>query len=348
MITESELKKQLNSGSFKNLYLCFGEEKMLVKRSAELIEKKISKGDINDMNYHVFDNDSDIADISVCADMIPFMSEWNFLRINDMDIDKLRKDDFESLMKILQNISAQTVVIIAMPTLELTSKTAKAQMKKLIAYVDKNGVCIELTHRSGLALERDLCKWAKAGGCTMSELTAHQLIQYAGEDLNRLNAEMKKLTALADGGEITPEMIEKLVSKTAEASVYDLFGFIVTGNTDKALTAIGTLFYQQVSGVYICTVLSGAYLDAYRARIGKEAGISNAEIAEDFGYKNRKWVLDKLSRQIGRVTTSSLRRSIDELMTVQERMVTEMIDERVEIESLVCRLVLIAEDRSDD
>lgn len=348
MVTESELKKQLNSGHFKNLYLCFGEEKMLVKRSAELIEKKISKGDLDEMNYHVFDNDSDIADIAVCADMIPFTSEWNFLRINDMDIDKMHKDDFEALMQIMKNLAPQTVVVIAMPTLELTSKTAKTQMKKLITYVDKNGVCIELTHRTGLALERDLCKWAKAGGCTMSELTAHKLIQFAGEDLNRLNAEMKKLTAFADGGEITPEMIEQLVSKTAEASVYDLFGFIVEGKTDKALNAIATLFYQQISGVYICTVLSGAYLDAYRARIGSEAGQSMKSVGEDFSYKGRAWVLDKINRQIRRVTTSALRKSLDELVIVQTRMVTETVDERVEVESVVCKLSLIAGDRSDD
>ena len=84
----------------------------------------------------------------------------------------LSKDDFEALMTILKNVSSQTVIIFAMPTLNVTSKTAKAQMKKLISYIDKNGVCIELTHRTGLALERDMCKWAKAGGCTMSELTA--------------------------------------------------------------------------------------------------------------------------------------------------------------------------------
>lgn len=348
MVKESELKKQLNSGDFKNLYLCFGEEKMLVKRSAELIEKKISGGDLNEFNYHVFDNESDISDISVCADMIPFMSEWNLLRINDMDIDKLRKDDFDALMKLVKNAGGQTVIIFAMPTLELTSKTAKAQMKKLISYIDKNGVCVELTHRTGLALERDMCKWAKAGGCSMSELTAHRLIQYAGEDLNRLNAEMKKLTAYADGGEITPEMIELLVSKTAEASVYDLFGLIMEGKTDKALSSISTLFYQQVGGVYICTVLSGAYLDAYLARVGAEAGKPNAVTAEDFGYKKRAWALDKTARQIRSVSTSSLRRSIDELLEVQTRMVTETVDERIEIERLVGRLSLIARGRGDD
>lgn len=346
-MNESELKKHLNSGHFCNLYLCFGEEKMLVKRSAELIEKKISGGDLNEFNYHVFDQDADLSQISVSADMIPFMSEWNIVRVNDMDVDKLHKDDFDALMQIVKNVSGQTILLFVMPTLELTSKSAKSQMKKLITYIEKNGVCVELSHRTGLALERDLCKWAKAGGCSMSELTAHHLIQYAGEDLNRLNAELKKLTAYADGAEITPEMIDLLVSKTAEASVYDLFGWIVEGKIDRAINAIATLFYQQVSGVYIVTVLSGAYMDAYRARVGGEAGKSAAEIGEDFGYKKRSWVLDKIKKQTRRVTTASLRRSIDELLSLQERLVTEMIDERMEIEALVGRLALIAEDRRD-
>ncbi len=348
MYTESELKKHLNSGHFKRIYLCFGEEKMLVKRSAELIEKKISGGDYNEFNYHVFDNDSDIADLSVSADIIPFMSDWNLLRINDMDIDKLNKSDFEALMKILQALPDSTIVIFAMPTLDVTSKTAKAQFKKLMTFADKNGVCIELSHRTGLALERDMCKWAKAGGCTMSELTAHHLIQYAGEDLNRLNAEMKKLTAYADGGEITDDMIELLVPKSTDANVYDLFGYIVSGDRDRAFNSLSALFYQRVDGVYILTVLSGAYLDAYRTRAGSESGKLSKQIGEDFSYKNRAWVLDKIKRQIHRITTSALRRSMDELLDVQTRMVTEVVDEKLEVERLVAKLILIAEDRSDD
>uniref|UniRef100_UPI0038665E09 hypothetical protein n=1 Tax=Ruminococcus sp. TaxID=41978 RepID=UPI0038665E09 len=149
MVNESQLKKQLNSGQISNLYLCFGEEKMLVKRCAQLIENKISNGDLNEFNYHVFDNDADLGDIAVCADMIPFMSEWNILRINDMDIDKLTKSDYDALMTIIKNASGQTVIIIAMPTLEVTSKTAKKQFKQVMNHIDKNGVCMELTHRTG-------------------------------------------------------------------------------------------------------------------------------------------------------------------------------------------------------
>ena len=347
MYTESELKKHLNSGSFRNLYLTFGEEKMLVKRSAELILKKVSGGDLSEFNYHEFDNNSDILDISVSADIIPFMSERNIVRITDMDVDKLGKSNFEALMKILQNLPSSTVVIFTMPTLDVTSKTAKEPMKKLISFIDKNGVCLELTHRTGLALERDLCKWAKAGGCTMTELTAHTLVQYVGEDLNRLNAEMKKLTAYADGAEITPEMIDLLVSKSTDASVYDLFGYIISGKLDPALRALSVLFYQRIEPVYIVTVLSGAYLDAYRARVGTEAGKPSAEIGKDFNYKKRAWVLDKIARQIRSVSTPALRRSLDELLSAQTRLVTEAVDGAAEVERLVCTLALIAEDRAD-
>jgi DNA polymerase-3 subunit delta len=347
-MTESELKKQLNSGNFKKIYLIFGEEKMLVKRSAELIEKKLTGGEISDFNYHTFDDATDIAGISVSADIIPFMSERNIVKLVDFNIDKMPADDFKSLMKVIEKLPDTTVMLIVMPTLELTAKTAKSQMKKLIAYADKNGVCMELVHRTGLALERDLCKWAKAGGCTMSELTAHHLIQSIGEDLNRLNNEMKKLTAYADGGEIAREMIDLLVHKTTEASIYDLFGYIVAGDTDRVMQAISVLFDEQVGGMTICSVLANAYLDAYRARVGSQVGKRSADVAVDFGYRNRAWVLDKTLRQISRVTTGALRRSIEELTEVQTRLVTEAVDERIEVERLACKLVLIAEDRSDE
>ncbi len=348
MLNESELKKHLSSGQFKNVYLIFGEEKMLVKRAAEQIEKKLTGGSISDFNYHVFGDGADISEISVSADMIPFMGGSNIVRLNDMDIDKLKADDFDALMKILKKLPESTVVIMVMPTLEITSKTAKTQMKKLITYADKNGVCMELGHRTGLALERDLCKWANAGGCSMSELTAHTLIQYVGEDLNLLNTEMKKLTAYANGGEITPEMIELLVTKSTEASIYDLFGFIIAGNTDKTMSAISALYYDGINGMTVCSVLSNAYLDAYRARVGAEAGKKTAEIAADFSYGRREWVLGKALKQIRSVTTPALRRSLDTILDVQTRMVTEAVDDRTEVEKLVCKLVMIAGDRSDE
>ena len=170
----------------------------------------------------------------------------------------------------------------------------EAQMKKLISYADKNGVCIELSHRSGLALERDMVKWAKAGGCTMNELTAHHLIQNAGEDLNRLNAEMKKLTAYADGGEITDEMVDLLVSKSADASVYDLFGFIVAGNTDKALKALSVLFYQRVTRRLSFAALKRGYYAVRSADMVAEDLFYSVHMVRAFPQETEFYVYPRL------------------------------------------------------
>lgn len=345
MFNESDFKKHLSTGEFKNLYLLYGEEKMLVKRSTEQLLKKLSGGTLSDFNYHAFSSDVSINELSLAVDILPFMSELNIVRVVDLNADKLSTADFQSLMQVLGSVPATTVLILAMPTLDTEPK---ANMKKLIAYIDKHGVCVELRHHTGLQLERDLCRWAKAGGCTMSELTAHHLVMTAGGELNILNSELKKLCAYADGGEITPEMIDRLVPKTVEGRVYDLFGYIIAVNTDRALSTLDALLYQQTSAMSICTVLSREYIDAYRVRCAAESGVNTAQIAEDFGYGRRAWVLNKKPSQIRRVTTAALRRSIDELTAVSERLVTTAVNERVELEKLVCKLALFAEDKSDD
>ena len=90
MFNESELKKHLNGGRFKTVYLVFGEEKMLVRRCTELILKKISGGDLNDFNYHEFGENAEISEISVSADIVPFMSERNIVKLTDLNADKLQ------------------------------------------------------------------------------------------------------------------------------------------------------------------------------------------------------------------------------------------------------------------
>lgn len=344
MYNETTLKKHLSTGEFKNIYLLFGEEKMLVKRSTELTLNKLGGGELTEFNYHRFSGDVTISELSVTADILPFMSDRNIIRVDDLNADKLTNDDFKALMKVLGDLPATTYIVLSMPTLDAEPKS---NMKKLIAFADKSGICAEMKHRTGLQLERDLCRWAKEGGCVMSELTAHHLIGRVGQELSVLNSELKKLCAYANGAEITPEMIDLLVSPNLEARIYDLFGFIIAGNTDKALKSIDILLYQQTPAMSIVSVLSREYIDAYRVRCASEAGVGMDQLAEEMGYGKRAWVLKKKLPQIRRVTTASLRRSLDELKDVSLRLVTTAVNERVELEKLICKLSLYAEDRAD-
>lgn len=348
MLTESELRKQLNSGQTKKLYMIFGEEKMLVKLTAETLLKKLGKGELSEFNYHIFDSAADIYDINVACSMISFLSDINIVRINDMNLDKLKAADFKALMSVAENLPDQTILIFVMPTLELTSKSAGAQAKKLISYIDKNGCCVELSARSQMQTERQVLSWAKAGGCEMRGETADYLIRCVGNNLSILNNELKKLCAYADGAEITFEMIDELCAKNAEARIYDLFDHIIAGNTDKSLNVLKTLYDRRTDSVYICTVIAGAYTDAYRLRVGSKSGMKPAEAMKEFSMKKPEWAVNKLLRQIRNVTTSALSRSLDEIADTSLRLISVTMNPQTEVEKLVVKLCLLSQDHSDD
>lgn len=356
VLTEDDFKKNLASNKLYNIYLLYGEEKMLVSHFTNQLIKKVAPTE-SEFNFHIFDNNSDISDISVAVNVMPFMSEYNVVKIVDFNFDKLNTDEFNSVKEILKSIPDTTVVVITMPTLDENQATAKKTddakkgkkpFTKLREFVDKNGVCVNFEHRTELKLEKTLCKWAKDAGCKMSELTASKLINYIGTDLISLHSEVEKLTAYANGEEINEQMIEMLVNKNLEAKIFSLFDDIMSGKSDKAMTTLSTLFYQHEAPIAIITILSNSYVDFYRARVASASAISPADLAQELKYGKRAWVLKSLSGKYRNVTTQAIRKSLDEILITYEKLVSVSINQEIELEKLISKLILLSKDKSDE
>lgn len=345
-MTESDFKKHISSKQFSNLYLLDGDEKMLVCMYTDALVKKLMGNDLPQFNYHVFDSEFEVSDLSVATDVMPFMCDKNCVKIVDLDADSRSTDDIDSVLTIAQNIPDTTVLILSQTTLMPSQKPGKKH-KKLIDFFAKNGVYAELNKRSELSLEKTVCKWASECGSKISPLVASKLIRTCCSDLKVLHNEIEKLSAYAGESEITEQMIELLVAKNLQAKIYDLFDFVIAQDFDKAMHTVDVLFYQREEPVSIVIALSNAYVDMYRARIATENAIPLKVFADELSYKNRAWVLDKMARQSRRISTSALRESIDAILELNERLVSVTVNPRVEIEKLISRLILIARGNSD-
>ncbi len=340
IMKEPDFKKHISSKQFSNLYFIDGEEKMLVGMYTDALIKKLMGSDLPEFNFHVFDNESAVGDVSVACNVMPFMTDKNCVKIADLDIDALSADDLDSYVNIAKNIPDTTVLIVTMLT-KVNEKPTK-KYKKLRDVFEKNGVVADLSRRSEISLEKTVCKWANECGSKISPITASVLIKTCTNDLNILHSEVEKLCAYAGENEITVEMIEQLVAKNLQARIYDLFDFVIAQNFDKAMQTVDILFYQREEPVSIIIALSTAYVDMYRARIAVENAIPMKIFADELSYKNRAWVLEKMARQSKNISTVALRKSIDALLELNERMVSVTINARVEIEKLISRLILIA------
>lgn len=339
MITkETDFKKHIKTKEYKSLYYIFGEEKFLVKHYTNMLIKEIMGEQPPEFNFHSFDNDSSIDEIIVAMDVMPFMSEYNFVKITDLNIDKLKKADLDNLKLALKNIPSTTIVLFTFLTLDISGK----EFKEVQKISEKQGIAVELKKYDSHALSKKLVDAASKRGCAITLNNAGKIVDYCGTDLTALQNEIEKLSAYADGGEITLDMINQLVAVKLETKGYLMANDIIMDNLNKAYKELDILFNQNEEPTLILLAISSAYIDLYRSRVMAESGVPIDIVAKDFSYGNRKFVLSNSAKNGRRMSTFAIRKSLDAIMSVEQKLKSVSCDPRIQIEELISKLSIIA------
>lgn len=342
-LTEADLKKKLTAKEFDRLYLIYGEEKMLVKHyTNKLIEKIVGKKP-SDFNFHRMKTSTPVEEIISCAETIPFMADINCIVLNDYNVDEISEADFSAICHVLEDINESTVIIISLPTLDVNAKSAR--WKRLISRAEDYGTVVKLEKKDQPALEKQLISWANKRECTLRSDNAARIISYCGNDLLTLQNELDKLCAYAEGREITADDINLLTSKNLEAKVFKLADYVVGGNSDMAYKQLDLLFYQREEPIAVLAVLSGSYVDMYRVRVALESGEKASVLEKHFDYGKKAFRLKNAERDGKKITTSSMRKSLDALIDADLRMKSTRADKRVIMEALIAKLLLFAKNR---
>ena len=342
-VTRKELKKQIKDKVFHNIYLLYGQEKMYVKADTDALVTRLMGKEPPEFNYHSFKRDISIDEIAVAVQVVPFLCKYNCVKVSDLDFNSLLKVDFEKFMSVLDSVPDTTVLIITMPTLEQDSKKLGANFTKVLNYVKKNGIVCAMNQESDISLARQIVKWADSRGIKIEQADAYKIQEYVGFDLNAIKNELDKLcNYVGDNGYITTEHIELLTTKRLEANIFNLTDAIVSGNGTRAFEILDVLFYQKEEPTDVVNVISMAYIDFYRVRVACECGIPMKEIAKDFGYGKREFVLNKAVSKIKKISTPALRKSLDEIIDTSAKLRSVSANQRILAETLVAKLLMFA------
>ncbi len=342
IMKEREFKKHIGEGSFKSLYLIYGDEKYLVRLYTSMLTEKLMGKNPPEFNYHVFNfMNLDLPRLQASILIAPFMSRYNCVKLEDINSDELNAADWNDLFTLLENIPDTTVVIFTLPSSE-QEVSKSARFKKLISLAEKSGICACLDKRSDISLEKDLVKLADRLGSKLSSANAGKIIEYSSNNIQTLQNEIQKLASYADGGEITLEMIERMVPKNLQAKVFALADSVIDGKADRAYNQLEILFYQKEKPTAVLSVIGGVYIDAYRAKAAMESGVSLDRLAADFEYKNRAFVLKKAASRASKISVEALRDSIGAVADADLKLKSSSSDKNTALEKLVARLLMIA------
>ncbi len=343
VITQKELEKQIKQRAFSPVYVIYGSEQMYVSRFTKKLTEAVAGKNPSEFGFHTFSGEVDPDTLASAVGVVPFMSEYNCVLVTDVFFDEMRKDELDKLKAVFSHTVQGTVLILSMPS--YVPKRNKSTFESIVKRAAKDGSVIRFEQPDPRTLEKHIAKWANENGKFITQNTALRLMRVCGTDLNRLKNEVDKLCAYAgDSEEVPYEAIDLLVAQNLEARVFSLSDAVLAGKGDEAFNILQQLFNQKESAQMMLYVLANAFTDAYRVRVADESGADLKTVAEDFGYGKRSFALGKARTATRQVSTEALRRCLDAVADADSRMKSVSVNERLLVEQLIARLLLIAKE----
>lgn len=341
-VTAADFEKELKSSVRKNIYYIYGKDSGRVSSLAALVRKKFLGNDYSSSDYSRFEGKSfSVSEFSDTAEVYPMFTEYNFIEINDLNADDLSADENKTLISVLENIPEQTVVLISITGFDIKGgkKTPGAKNRKIIDTASKNGTVTEADLRKPGEMYRQITELAAGFGSVISRQNAEKLAQICLGDTLRVENEIHKLALFADGAEITEQMIDDMVSVGIDTSAFALASAVTAFNTSLAMKILDDLVSQRTEGVMILSALASAFIDLYRASAAMSSNVRESDVASDFGYKGREFVVRNSFRDARKTSTVHLRKCLQILEEADLECKSTRLDQKIIIEKAIVQML---------
>ena len=337
-INETELKKQIKSGSFGSVYMIYGSETYLKHHYYNLLVGKCVDEAFADFNLHIFDSPSEMKDVVLSSQAMPLMSERTCVVIKDLKLSDLSDTGKKELLNLISNMPEECTLIICLLTLDADGKG----WKEIISASEKSGYVIKFDKMSTNDLVRYVQKGAGARNCTIDQYTARYFIDCTGDDMTNVLNELEKLCFYTGEGKITKDTVDAITVKNTEVRVFELSKNLISGNCSKAFQILDRLLRQKEEPIAILGTLIMTYVDMYRAKVALAGGKRAEDMMKIFNYGKSDFRLKNAARNSSGTDIKRLRKSLDILSETDEKLKSTSIDPRVLLEETLIRLSLAA------
>ena len=222
-----KIVNDIKNGNIKPIYFLMGEEPYYIDKLSEYIEQNILTEDEKGFNQTVlYGRDASIEDIVSTAKRYPMMAERQVVIVKEaQDLAKT----IDNLENYAENPMPSTVLLICYKYKTLDKR------KKLVKLIAKNGLVFE----SKKLYENQIGDWIKrvlqGKEYTIEPKATLMLVEFLGNDLNKINNELEKLKiVLPKGTQITAKHIEDNIGFSKDFNVFELQNALGSRNQLKA------------------------------------------------------------------------------------------------------------------
>lgn len=337
LYSEKELKKRLQSGC--SLYYFYASDEALVRSAAN---KALHVLNEQDPETTVLDGPTPtVEEIVLAAGTISFFGGKRLVLMPLIKPSTYSDKDLQELCETLQDTENAIFVMTSLIEEKFGKLRPGKREQKLIAACEKIGYCVQINKPGRSELQTLARSWAEESGATFAPGTEAALLDRCGEDQFLLHNEIAKLSALANYGTITADIIQQLGTVTLDADTFEMVELVVAGRIEQAQKRLKTLLELQNDPIMITGALIGNYLDLYRVLQGRRSRRSLADVAKDFGYGG-KWSyrLGKTEKTASRFKRHQLEQCLCILQKLDLDLKGSKLDADLLMQKALCELAL--------
>lgn len=318
------LNKDIKEGTFRPVYLLYGEEEFLKNSYKNRLKEAIVGDDA--MNFASFEGKGlDLDQVIRLADTMPFFAERRMILIEDSGFFKSSADE---LVNFLPSMPDTTCLVFVESQVDKRSRLYK-KVKDL-------GYAAELGRQDSAQLAR----WA--GGLLAREhkkitnRTMELFLSMTGDDMEHIRMELEKLISYTMGRDVITEAdVEAVCTVQITNKIFDMVAAIVNRQTKKAMDLYEDLLTLKEPPMRILFLIARQFNQLLQVKEMMERGMDKGTIASRL--KMQPFVVGKAMPQARQFTRDQILSWVKLCVETEEAVKSGRLQDRMAVELLIAK-----------
>ncbi|MCA0982688.1 DNA polymerase III subunit delta [Halobacillus yeomjeoni] len=330
-----------------NVYLLYGEESYLIQENKnKIIEQNLHKED-QEFNISQYDlEEVPIEDVVTDAETYPFLGDKKVVIAYHPVFLKGKPDklpfehDVDALLEYVKQPADYTVLVLIAPYEKVDER------KKIFKSLKKQGEVISCQP----VKEWDIDKWiqtlARELHITVPESIHELFANEIGTNLMALRKEMEKLALnVGEGGVVSKELAEQLLSHSAEASGLKLVDAVMEKDLGRAVRLFKDLEKLNEEPIALTALLASQFRIISQAKVLKQKGYGQNQMRSYI--KAHPYVIKMAMKRERYFTDLELNEIMEQLAETDHTLKQGKMEKSLAFEMLLYRLINIKQSQTN-
>lgn len=317
------LNEDLKQGTFKQMYLLYGEERYLRRQYKKRLQEALC-GEDDAMNTHFYDGkDVPVGEIIDLAETMPFLASRRVIFLTDSG---LFKSGGEQMAAYLAQPNETAFFVFTESEVDKRSKLYKT--------VQSKGRAVECSTQNEAALRRWIGSCLTKEGKKMTESSARLFLSKTGTDMDSIQMELEKLICYCiDREVITDGDIEAVCTVHITNHIFDMVDAIADRQPKKALSLYYDLLALREPPMRILFLIARQCNLLLQTKELHADGYDVKAMASRLGVP--PFAVKKYLSQSARFQAVSLQRAVKQCVEAEEAVKSGRMNDKMSVEILI-------------